>query len=52
MTLLLTILTGFLYPGLVTGLTQVLFPAQANASLLEKNGHVIGGPPLKIYSIF
>jgi potassium-transporting ATPase KdpC subunit len=41
-TLLLTGLTGLLYPGLVTGLCQVLFPAQANGSLIVKDGKVVG----------
>ena len=40
--LLLTVLTGLLYPGVVTGLAQVLFHDQANGSLIEQNGHVIG----------
>lgn len=42
MTLVLTVLTGLAYPGLVTGLCQLLFPKQANGSLIEKNGRVIG----------
>jgi K+-transporting ATPase ATPase C chain len=40
--LLMTVLTGLLYPGVVTGLAQVLFHDQANGSLVEQNGHVIG----------
>jgi K+-transporting ATPase ATPase C chain len=42
MTLLLTVLTGLIYPGVVTGLCQVLFPQQANGSLITRNGQVIG----------
>jgi K+-transporting ATPase ATPase C chain len=42
MTLILTILTGLIYPGVVTGLCQVLFPAKANGSLVVRNGQAIG----------
>jgi K+-transporting ATPase ATPase C chain len=42
MTLTLTVLTGLLYPGLVTGLCQLLFPSQANGSLIPRNGRIIG----------
>jgi K+-transporting ATPase ATPase C chain len=42
MTLLLTILTGLIYPGVVTGLCQLLFKDKADGSLLSKDGHVIG----------
>ncbi len=39
---LFTVLTGFVYPAVVTGVAQVVFPKQANGSLIEKNGRVIG----------
>jgi K+-transporting ATPase ATPase C chain len=42
MTLVLTVLTGLIYPGIVTGLCQMLFPKQANGSLIHKDGTVIG----------
>ncbi len=42
MTLLLTVLTGFLYPGVVTGLCQVFFKDKANGSLVRVNGQVVG----------
>ena len=42
MTLLLCVITGFVYPGAVTGLAQMLFPRQANGSLVEVNGRIVG----------
>ena len=39
---LITVLTGFLYPGVVTGLCQVLFRKQADGSLVRVNGVVAG----------
>ena len=42
MTLVLCIITGAIYPGVVTGLAQVLFPRQANGSLVTVNGRVVG----------
>lgn len=40
--ILLTILTGVIYPFIVTFFAQLLFPWQANGSLIEKNGQMIG----------
>ena len=39
---LLTLLTGVLYPLLVTGVAQAAFPRQANGSLLVKDGKAVG----------
>ncbi len=40
--LLLSLLTGFAYPLLVTGFSQVLLPGKANGSLIAKEGKPIG----------
>lgn len=42
MTIVTTVLLGLVYPLAVTGLAQVVFPAKANGSLIERNGRVIG----------
>jgi len=40
--LIMTVLTGVVYPLAVTGITAVVFPTQAHGSLLYENGEVIG----------
>ncbi len=40
--LLLTLITGVLYPLLVTGIAQVVFPRHANGSVITENGQVRG----------
>ena len=40
--LLLTVLTGFLYPLVVTGVAQLLFPARASGSIVMRDGHAVG----------
>jgi K+-transporting ATPase ATPase C chain len=42
MTALLTVMTGLVYPGVVTGLCQILFKDKANGSLVRVNGQVVG----------
>jgi|SRR6516165_318935 K+-transporting ATPase ATPase C chain len=42
LTLALTILTGLLYPAVMTGVSQVIFPRQANGSLVTVGGKVVG----------
>ena len=37
-----SVLTGLIYPLLVTGVAQAVFPRQANGSLIVKDGKVIG----------
>ena len=41
-TLVLTVLTGVLYPLLVTGLAKALFPAKASGSMIQAGGRTVG----------
>jgi potassium-transporting ATPase KdpC subunit len=42
MTVVTTVLLGIIYPFVVTGLAQLVFPRQANGSLITANGKLIG----------
>ena len=42
MLLVMTVITGIAYPLLATGVAQMLFPHQANGSLIDRNGKPIG----------
>jgi K+-transporting ATPase ATPase C chain len=42
MTVVTTVLLGLVYPLLLTGLAQVLFPHQANGQLIERDGTIVG----------
>ena len=42
MTIATTILLGLVYPLVVTGLAQIIFPKQANGQLIQRDGKTVG----------
>jgi K+-transporting ATPase ATPase C chain len=40
--LVITVIFGFIFPGAITGIAQVAFHRQANGSLIEKDGQIVG----------
>jgi len=42
LTFVLIVVTGLIYPGIVTGIAQLVFPRQARGSLVMRNGQTIG----------
>ncbi len=42
MTIATTVLLGLIYPLVVTGIAQVIFPDKANGELIQRNGQVVG----------
>jgi K+-transporting ATPase ATPase C chain len=42
MAVLMTVITGLIYPLAVTGVAQLLFPYQANGSLVARHGRIVG----------
>ncbi len=42
LTLVFAVFTGLVYGLVLTGVFQVIFPSQANGSLITQNGHVVG----------
>src|SRR5258708_25216669 len=42
LTIIFTVLTGLLYPAVMTGVSELIFPRQANGSLVTVGGKIVG----------
>lgn len=42
MLILMTVITGLIYPGVITGVAQIVFPDQADGSFIERDGETVG----------
>ncbi|UIF91840.1 potassium-transporting ATPase subunit KdpC [Cupriavidus necator] len=42
----LSLVTGLLYPGVITAISKAVFPHQAGGSLIEKDGKMVGSEPI------
>ena len=51
MTVVLTVLLGFVYPLVVTGISQVTMSKRANGSLVTANGHVVGSSLIMVAGV-
>ncbi len=40
--IVMTVLLGFIYPGVITGICQIFFPYQANGSIIRAEGRIVG----------